>query len=745
MRRNHQAFLLLSIVGICVAAVIVRAAPPSIDTVEVKDRTFQVNDKPFFPLMVWLQDVENLKTARRCGMNTVAGYHGKGTGAENVVEYLREAREEELYGVMPFDRRLKGRPALLGYIHGDEPDLPHKESDAEVVPASELRINDSTPLWKIVDGTTHSWSVLDPLEGAAVTINLNEQVTVTRLAVHPTISKGLAVAKRVSFKADGKQVLDATLEKKKGKQEFKLAEPATFNSLTFKVHSTYPGDHVWGSIGEIEAYNAAGKNVLESPPRLEPRKMPQEVRKSYQKIKAHDPSRPVFMTCTAYFHPHFSKWSESRRKELYPAYIRSSDVVGYDVYPIYGWNKPEWIHLVHDATELLTEMAGERPVYAWVETSRGGQYTGALENQTRVEPRHIRAEVWMAICGGATGIGYFTHRWKPSYEQFGVPEENRKALARINAQITRLAPAILGRKLERSAAVSATDAKVDALFRRYGGHVYVFAVNYDEKQVKASPTFGIEGLEAGTEIEVIDEDRTVKARAGAFTDEFGPLAVHIYKLPVDSLGETQEATENGFEKLFAGDEIPSGWRVTHWSDVGKTPPENAAWKVEDGVLHGSEPRGTWLVSEKTYGDFILECEFKLPPQGNSGIGLRSPDSGDPAYAGLELQVVDPRYYAGYDIEPAQLTGAFYNAVAPKKQLYRAGEWNSYRIWMRGARVYVQLNGETIQNLDLDNHTAELERGAPLKERPRRGHIGFQELSRGEGHVQYRNIRLKVLD
>ncbi len=63
---------------------------------------------------------------------------------------------------------------------------------------------------------------------------------------------------------------------------------------------------------------------------------------------------------------------------------------------------------------------------------------GPLENQKDVTPRHIKAEVWMTICRGATAIGYFTHVWKPSYHQFGVPEENRAALREINAQITRL-------------------------------------------------------------------------------------------------------------------------------------------------------------------------------------------------------------------------------------------------------------------------------------------------------------------
>ena len=53
------------------------------------------------------------------------------------------------------------------------------------------------------------------------------------------------------------------------------------------------------------------------------------------------------------------------------------------------------------------------------------------------------------------------------------------------------------------------------------------------------------------------------------------------------------------------------------------------WKVEKGVLRGSEPRGTWLVSEKEYGDFILEFEWKIGQRGNSGAALRAPMSGAP--------------------------------------------------------------------------------------------------------------------
>ena len=68
---------------------------------------------------------------------------------------------------------------------------------------------------------------------------------------------------------------------------------------------------------------------------------------------------------------------------------------------------------------------------------------------------------------------------------------------------------------------------------------------------------------------------------------------------------------DGFAPLFTADGEPEGWRVTLWSDVSKPPPPGATWTVEDGVLHGSTPRGSWLVSERKYGDFALEFEFKL--------------------------------------------------------------------------------------------------------------------------------------
>src|SRR5690606_16521074 len=190
---------------------------------------------------------------------------------------------------------------------------------------------------------------------------------------------------------------------------------------------------------------------------------------------------------------------------------------------------------------------------------------------------------------------------------------------------------------------------------------------------------------------------------------------------------------------------PAGWLVRSWNDVSQPAPPGARWVVTDGVLRGSEPRGTWLLSPGEYEDFVLEFEFRLGERGNSGVGLRIPSSGDPAFAAVELQLVDPRYYGkGYAAKPDELTGALYKLVAPTEQAFKAGEWNHCVVECRGSRITVTLNGTEVLDTDLSARTGSAWRGPPASERPRRGRIGFQEVSRGGGNVEIRGARIRVL-
>ena len=319
-----------------------------------------------------------------------------------------------------------------------------------------------------------------------------------------------------------------------GKQLFRLPNAETFSAVTITVSKVFPGEKAWGSLAEIEAFDSDGKNVLLSMPQLTVRKTPAETMRSYNRIQASDSTRPVFMTLTGSFHPKFYKRRALPAYE-YPEYGKATDVLGYDIYPIFGWNKPEWIHLTHEATDMLVKMTVNRPVYVWIETSRGGQYTGPLKRQHKVTPLHIRAEVWMSICRGATAIGYFTHRWKPSYQQFGVPENNRKALRKINNQITRLTPDILAKPSIRKVKITNQDhVKLDVMAKERNGILSIFSVNYDEQLKSADAIIHVQGLMAGTEISVVDENRSILAKQGHFIDEFAPLAVHIYQITGNS-------------------------------------------------------------------------------------------------------------------------------------------------------------------------------------------------------------------
>jgi hypothetical protein len=204
-----------------------------------------------------------------------------------------------------------------------------------------------------------------------------------------------------------------------------------------------------------------------------------------------------------------------------------------------------------------------------------------------------------------------------------------------------------------------------------------------------------------------------------------------------------------FVPLFPEEGAPKGWSVRAWDDVKNQGPKGAAWKVQDGILHGSEPRGTWLISDELYGDFVLDFEWKLGERGNSGCGIRFPGQGDPAFDGLEIQMCDARYNNPPD-GPDKLTGSLYKALAPKKQVYNPTDWNHYVITCQGSKIKVVLNDEVIQDVNLNDYDKPVQRhdgtdAPPLKDRPRKGHIGFQELSRGGGHAQIRNAKIKVLD
>jgi hypothetical protein len=226
------------------------------------------------------------------------------------------------------------------------------------------------------------------------------------------------------------------------------------------------------------------------------------------------------------------------------------------------------------------------------------------------------------------------------------------------------------------------------------------------------------------------------------------------RLTVDHLAIKPRDIE--LQPLFTEDGVVGqDWLVRDWEDVSKHPARKAQWEVRDGILIGTGGLpddvwvGTWLSSEEQYEDFIIDFEFHLGKDwGNGGLALRCPSSGNPAMDGMELQLTEPHYQYEFfpDANATQLTGGIYLAIAPIKQSYKPNEWNHLRVELVGTSLRAWLNDELIHNADLDTLKSPVrddESGRdllPIVNRPRKGHIGFQDLSGEGGKVKIRKAK-----
>ncbi len=193
-------------------------------------------------------------------------------------------------------------------------------------------------------------------------------------------------------------------------------------------------------------------------------------------------------------------------------------------------------------------------------------------------------------------------------------------------------------------------------------------------------------------------------------------------------------SEAGFVSLFDGKSL-DGW-------VGN----KNAYQAKDGMIV-IDPKGSGggnLLTEKEYGDFVLRFEFQLTPGANNGLGIHAPLSGDAAYVGKEIQILDNTADKYKDLHEYQFHGSVYGVIPAKRgYLKPVGEWNVEEVIVQHPKIKVILNGETI--LEGDYLEASKDGTLDGKEHPglqrSSGHIGF--LGHGDV-VRFRNIRIKEL-
>ena len=164
-------------------------------------------------------------------------------------------------------------------------------------------------------------------------------------------------------------------------------------------------------------------------------------------------------------------------------------------------------------------------------------------------------------------------------------------------------------------------------------------------------------------------------------------------------------------------------------------------ELVDGELRWRSGKGGTVHTKDRYADFVVRFQFRVPPGGNNGLAIRYPGQGDPAYSGLEIQVLDdsdPKYAA---LKPWQYHGSIYGLVASQRGYQRpVGAWNFEEVTVRGSRITVELNGTVIVDADLKGLTSNLGEQHVGVDRTE-GHFGFA----GHGdEVAFRDVRIKKL-
>lgn len=206
------------------------------------------------------------------------------------------------------------------------------------------------------------------------------------------------------------------------------------------------------------------------------------------------------------------------------------------------------------------------------------------------------------------------------------------------------------------------------------------------------------------------------------------FALVVFSLSICS---SFQGTEKGWTDLYDGKTL-TGW----WN-----PYDHGEARVVNGEIHLTADKKFFLVTEKTYSDFIFEAEVKLPEgKSNSGFMFRCHVKPNKVW-GYQAEVdASERAWSGglfdearrgwlHPLKPNDSPSA--DAFREKtKGSFRRYDWNKYRIQAEGTRLRIWVNGVLCTDYT-DGMDAE-------------GYIGLQHHGEDGQVYCFRNIRIKEL-
>ncbi|MCL2623222.1 MAG: DUF1080 domain-containing protein [Planctomycetaceae bacterium] len=190
--------------------------------------------------------------------------------------------------------------------------------------------------------------------------------------------------------------------------------------------------------------------------------------------------------------------------------------------------------------------------------------------------------------------------------------------------------------------------------------------------------------------------------------------------------------ELGFKSLFNGKDLDG------WIDGN-----NQYEVLDDGTIRCKPRGGGNLYTKDRFANYIFRFDFKLTPNANNGVGIRTELVGEPSFTvGKEIQILDDSGSDYTNLAPYQYHGSIYGVVPAKRGSLRpVGEWNTMEILCDGTRIKVTVNAQVIVDAKVDEITEFMDKHDHPGLLKNDGHLAFL------GHaseVWFRNLRILPL-
>lgn len=215
----------------------------------------------------------------------------------------------------------------------------------------------------------------------------------------------------------------------------------------------------------------------------------------------------------------------------------------------------------------------------------------------------------------------------------------------------------------------------------------------------------------------------------------------------NTLSRTEE--RNGWKLLFNGQNL-DGWHRYNGTDPGD------AWKVDNGTLmfdgaaKKSGAKGGDIVSNEEFDDFDFQYEWKISPNGNSGVMFHVVESKaypTPWVTGPEMQVLDDKGHPDGKIHKHR-SGDLYDLIAsPARYARPVGQWNKARITVQRGFLTMYLNGKKTVSTEMHSlKWADLVAGSKFAKMPDFGKFpsGRIALQDHGDNVWFRNLKIRRL-